>query len=131
MAILLIIILSFIGHFVGDYILQTDFLAKAKSEKFWENTNDKHGWIMILLAHSVLWSAAIMLPWLIAIYPAFIDGALRPTISFAVLFITNVAVHFFVDNLKCKGHTTLALDQILHFIQIACTSAIMANMAGV
>lgn len=114
----LIILLMVVGHCIGDYVLQTDFLAKAKSQKFWEDTKDKDGWIPVLLAHSAIWTACIMSPLLIHVWP---------TIGwpFLICFVVNIHIHFFVDWLKCVGKTNMLIDQGIHLVQIIITSALV------
>lgn len=78
-----------ICHFVGDYVLQTDFLAKTKGENLWH-----------MIAHCFLYT----LPFAVAFG---IDER---------IFIL-MASHFIVDSLKSKwkiiGYVT---DQVLHLL---------------
>lgn len=73
-------------HFLGDYVLQTDFLAKTKGENWWH-----------LIAHCVLYTAPfcfIGLDWRIA-----------------VLFLS----HIIIDSAKARyKKINYASDQLLH-----------------
>lgn len=106
------LLLMIVGHCIGDYVLQTDFLAKGKSPRFWEQTKDKAGWIPVLLAHSAIWTACIMLPLLLIVWPSI-------GLPFLICFGVNIIIHFFVDWLKCVGKTNMLIDQGIHLAQIA------------
>ena len=107
-------LLMIVGHCIGDYVLQTDFLAKGKSPKFWAETKDKAGWIPVLLAHSAIWAACVMLPLLLLVWPAI-------GLPFLICFVANIAIHFFVDWLKCVGKSNMLIDQGIHLVQIIVT----------
>lgn len=110
--------LMIVGHCVGDYVLQTDFLAKAKSPKFWEGTNDKTGWSPVLTAHSVIWTACVMAPLLLVVWPEI-------GVPFIVCFMANIWAHCLIDYLKCIGKSNMILDQLLHVAQITATFAVV------
>lgn len=112
-------LLMIVGHCVGDYVLQTDFLAKGKSPRFWAETKDKTGWVPVLFAHSAIWAACVMLPLLLLVWPAI-------GLPFVVCFAANVAIHFFVDWLKCVGKTNMLIDQGIHLAQMITTFALVA-----
>jgi len=101
-------------HIVDDYYLQ-GWLASAKQKKWWQdNAPDKlykYDYIMALFMHSFSWSFMIMIV---------------PTIYFGkniiTLFILNLIVHMFTDNLKANMHTiNLIEDQLIHLVQIIVT----------
>ena len=78
-----------LSHFIGDYFLQTDYLAKNKG-------TDKY----ILLAHCILY-----------ILPFYLFFGF--TWHLMPLFV----LHIFFDWLKAtKNKTTLWQDQVIHFI---------------
>lgn len=109
-------------HIVDDYYLQ-GWLTSAKQKKWWqEYAPDElynHDYIMGLIIHSLSWGFMIMLPW--AIFLGFAPG-----VSYFVLFIINVVIHAFVDNLKAnKLKINLIIDQLIHIIQIVVTATIM------
>lgn len=106
-------------HIVDDYYLQ-GWLASAKQKKWWiENApNDlyKNDYLMALFCHSFSWSFMIQLPILIYSFYTHLF------IWNILLFIINVIIHMFVDNLKAnKLKINLIQDQIIHFIQIVVT----------
>jgi len=106
-------------HVVDDYYLQ-GWLASAKQKKWWiENApNDlyKNDYLMALFCHSFSWSFMIQLPILIYSFYTHLF------IWNILLFIINVIIHMFVDNLKAnKLKINLIQDQIIHFIQIVVT----------
>lgn len=76
-------------HFVGDYVLQNDFLAKTKGTNIWH-----------MLAHCVLYS----LPF------AFIFG-----IDWRVWLI--IGTHIVIDLSKARWHKiNYVTDQVLHLV---------------
>lgn len=86
--ITLIITLIFC-HLVGDYVLQTDFIAKTKGENWYH-----------LIVHCVLYCL-----------PFFAFFGL--TWQFSFIFIT----HMIIDLLKARyNKINYATDQILHYI---------------
>ena len=74
-------------HFLGDYVLQTDFLAKTKGENWWH-----------LIAHCVLYTTAF---WII--------------LGFGWQIICLLLSHIIIDSAKARykkiGYAT---DQVLH-----------------
>ena len=112
----LFLVLSMIFcHIVDDYYLQ-GWLASAKQKKYWQyNAPDKmyrYDYIWALLMHSFSWSFMVMLP--IALSLSFDVNVL-----FGMVFVSNVAIHAFTDNLKAnKKKTNLWVEQIIHLTQI-------------
>ena len=79
-------------HFVGDYVLQTDFLAQTKGKNWWH-----------MIAHCFLYS----LPFCFAF-----------GFDWKIGFI--VATHFAIDNLKARWNDINYLtDQVAHMIVLA------------
>lgn len=121
MSNLFIVLLMIFCHIVDDYYLQ-GWLASAKQKKYWkENAPEKmykYDYIWALLMHSFSWSFMIMLP--IAYVYSFDLNVL-----FLVLFLVNMAVHAFVDDLKAnKRKINLWTDQLIHLSQITITAFI-------
>ena len=112
-------LLMVVGHCVGDYVLQTDFLAKGKSPRFWAETEDKTGWIPVLFAHSAIWTACVMSPLLLLVWPTI-------GYPFVVCFVANIVGHFFADWLKCVGKTNMVIDQLSHLWQMTATFVFVA-----
>lgn len=78
-------------HFVLDYPLQGDFLARAKAEgplRVWH-----------LFGHSVIHGAGVML----------VTGSIG-------LGVAETVVHAAIDEAKVRGWTTFAHDQALHMV---------------
>ena len=111
-------------HIIGDFILQTDFLANAKTYKFWKDLHDKtyknkdhpiidpiKDWIMPMLAHSFLWSFCVH-------YPIIISSKSNPAVI-ALSIGIHTGIHFAIDNgkanLKSYG---LFGDQLFHLLQL-------------
>lgn len=92
----LILFLLITGHFLADYPLQGDFLARGKNRTapipgvpFWQ----------CLGAH------------------AFIHGGIVALITGNVwLGIAEVICHAVIDNAKCVGNISFNEDQVLHLI---------------
>ena len=79
------------SHFIGDYVLQTDFLAKTKGNNIWH-----------LFAHSVLYS----LPFMIAF-----------DFDWKVPFI--IGTHIVIDTLKARYKViNYITDQVLHLMML-------------
>lgn len=87
------------AHFVCDFPLQGDFVAKFKARI----VDGKHNqfWIWVLTAHAV----AHALPVLI------LTKSLSLT---SLMFIT----HWFIDLCKCEGRITFNQDQWLHLMVV-------------
>ena len=107
-------------HIVDDYYLQ-GILAQMKQKKFWkEQASDelyKYDYIWALIMHAFSWTFMIMLP-LIFVSP------INP--AFYVIFVVNLAIHAYVDNLKANKHKiNLWQDQLIHLAQIILTFIIL------
>lgn len=91
------------AHFVADYPLQGDFLARAKNQ-----TAPIPGfpWWHALSAHSAIHGAFV----------ALITGIWW-------LFFAEALIHFITDDLKCRGKIGLDLDQAIH---LACKAIWLA-----
>lgn len=121
MSNLFIVLLMIFCHIVDDYYLQ-GWLASAKQKKYWqENAPEKmykYDYIWALFMHSFSWAFMIMLP------VAFINR-FDLSVLFLTVFIINVAVHAFTDDLKAnKRKINLWVDQIIHLSQIVITAMI-------
>ena len=106
-------------HIIDDYYLQ-GWLASAKQKSWWiQNApNDlyKNDYLMALFCHSFSWSFMIQLPVLVYSFYTHLF------IWNIILFIINLIIHAFIDNLKAnKLKINLIQDQIIHFIQIVVT----------
>ena len=107
-------------HIVDDYYLQ-GILAQMKQKKFWkEQAPDelyKYDYIWALIMHAFSWTFMIMLP-LIFVSP------INP--AFYIIFVVNLAIHAYVDNLKANKHKiNLWQDQLIHLAQIILTFIIL------
>lgn len=82
------------AHFVADYPLQGDFLAKAKN-----HTSPMPGvpWYQALAAHSGIHAGAVLL----------ITGS-------AWLAVAEFVVHCLTDHAKCSGKIGYNADQAIH-----------------
>ena len=83
-----------VAHFVGDYGLQSDWVAKNKCKSWY-----------VLTAHTFIWMGCIALPL-----------TLFGTLNWQMVVI--LSTHWVFDWAKCKGFTNLLEDQITHFIQL-------------
>lgn len=106
-------------HIADDYYLQ-GILAQMKQKKFWkENAPDpkyKYDYIWALIMHAFSWTFMIMLP--LALTASI-------GIKFYILFILNLIIHAFVDDLKAnKLKINLWQDQLIHLLQIIITALI-------
>jgi len=77
---------------------------------------------MALFMHSFSWSFMIMLPTVLY------NGLENVNFIFALVFIGNISIHFFTDNLKANKHKiNLITDQLIHMSQIILTFIILIN----
>lgn len=86
-----------IGHAIADYPLQGDFLAKAKNHK---DPIPGIDWWIALTMHCLMHGGMV---W--AITGEFWLG------------VSEFAVHWYIDWLKCEGATSFKQDQAAH---VAC-----------
>lgn len=105
-------------HIVDDYYLQ-GWLASAKQRQWWEDNAPqslyKYDYLWALLMHSFSWSFMIMLP----IF--FLNGFIV-TLPLIAVFVFNIIIHGFIDNLKANEYKiNLWYDQLVHMSQIFCT----------
>lgn len=105
-------------HIVDDYYLQ-GWLASAKQKSWWEkNSPDKlykHDYLAALFMHSFSWSFMIQL--VPTLHNWLFGGSWYP-----VLFIGNILIHMYVDDLKAnKKKINLIQDQSIHMLQIVWT----------
>ena len=110
-------------HIVDDYVLQAPCLCSLKQKSWWEeNAPDnkyKDDYLTALVMHGFSWSFMIMLP--IAYVQQF-DIDYR----FFILFVLNIIIHSFVDNVKAKWKLiNLYQDQFIHMVQIFVTSILL------
>lgn len=83
------------AHFIGDYALQSDWVAKNKCVSWY-----------VMVAHCAIWTVCICA----ALAYCNRLEAWMPL----VLFLG----HTTIDEGKCKGWYGLAYDQTLHFLQL-------------
>ena len=124
MSKIFILLFMIMMHIVDDYYLQ-GILAKMKQKSWWEeNAPSKlyeKDYLMALFMHSFSWAFSIMLP--LAIYFKF-----QIDISFFIIFICNVVLHMWTDNLKANKKTiNLIEDQTMHLLQIWTTYVLLIH----
>ena len=91
-------------HFLADYPLQGDFLAKAKNR----NTNvGKVFWKHALLAHSFIHAGFV------GIIAYLYTGSSNVGLTLGIL---EGLIHAFTDFLKCENKINLNEDQLTHII---------------
>lgn len=102
MKIFLILIMV---HYLCDFALQNDFVAKFKSMKI--NGEYNEIWYHCLTAHCAIHSLGVY----------FVTSSIYLS---SLMFIT----HFMIDQFKCLNKLTFNQDQSLHFIVIVIISCI-------
>ena len=112
-----IFIFMLFAHCIGDYILQKDFISKAKRKSFWLNIKDEKvdtfAYLSILCVHAFIWSFCIHLP-LILFLP-------QSNIIVVSIFI-NFLIHGIIDDLKAnRNKISMTIDQLIHVLQIVIT----------
>jgi hypothetical protein len=93
-----------IAHFLADYPLQGEFLAKFKSPLVYtqmvrDNIQPRFHWFWILSAHCAIQAGGVL----------YVTNSL-------ILAIIDYNVHFYVDLAKCRGRITFNQDQTYHII---------------
>lgn len=99
--------LMVVGHFVADYPLQGEFLARAKSRR---DGIPGVPWYQALGAHAAIHGGAV--------------GIVTGSVT---LGVAEAFVHAFIDDRKCMGRLTYDQDQALH---LACKAAWFAALAA-
>lgn len=122
MSNLFVILWMIFFHIVDDYYLQ-GCLASMKQKSWWkEKAPDKmyeRDYIWALIMHSFSWAFMIMFP--IAYVQQF-----DIRFNFFILFVLNIVVHAFVDDMKAnKKLINLWQDQFVHMAQVFLTSALL------
>jgi hypothetical protein len=82
-------------HFIADYPLQGEFLAKAKNR---QNPIPGVPWYQALIAHSSIHG----------LFVGLITGSI-------LLALCETIAHAIIDDAKCAGRLTYNKDQFLHF----------------
>ena len=131
-------------HFIADFSLQ-GILGKLKQKGFWSNHanfNDEpvecrakwcdgfyhHDWVPCLFAHSMMWSVFTFLPLL---FLQNCEGQFWRR-AFELTVLANALVHAVVDDLKCNRYKiNLAVDQLIHLLQIFLTIGVWLVVMGV
>lgn len=80
-------------HFLGDYVLQTDFLARTKGENMWH-----------MIAHCLLYTLPFYCLFGFGWYLLF-------------LFLS----HLYIDTMKARHYIGYAGDQFLHLLTMTTT----------
>jgi len=88
-------LMLFMGHFIGDFVLQNDRIAAEKCP----GSDVTLPWYWWMIAHSAC------------------HGFITATITGSPLIGTaEWIIHFAIDYFKCKNRFNLLTDQILHLI---------------
>ncbi|MGJ8725867.1 MAG: DUF3307 domain-containing protein [Roseibacillus sp.] len=86
-----------IGHALGDFAFQTEFVSQAKCKVYWGADSGKWDWLVILSAHSLIHAGFV---WAIT-------GSLWYGVAEFVL-------HGIIDQTKCSRRLGFLSDQLLH-----------------
>lgn len=87
------------AHFLCDFALQNDFVAKFKARIVGGKYNDM--WIWVLLAHSSIHALAVLV-----------------ITKSVILSLIMLVTHFIIDTYKCETKCSLSTDQFLHLVVI-------------
>ncbi|MGL4422544.1 MAG: DUF3307 domain-containing protein [Gemmataceae bacterium] len=95
------------GHFLGDYMLQTDPVALCKCRNSPHPAQKTVPWAYWLTAHAFL-------------HGALVGIILRchgvPEAAALICAITETILHWIIDLLKCEKFYSIHVDQCLHII---------------
>ena len=92
----------FVGHFVADYPMQSDFIARAK------NRHNPMGYIPAGQTLQVHW------PWVLSAHAATHAGAVALATGNPLFGVAEFVAHFLIDVAKCENVTGIHTDQMLH-----------------
>ena len=117
-----VLALMLLGHLVADYTLQ-GWLADGKQESWWRKIcggeipdKYKHDYIAALVCHALYWSIFVCAPF-------YASG------HFLSAIVVNTGIHAVVDDLKANRKAiNLVQDQLMHFVQILLTFAVLMSM---
>lgn len=132
---ILIFIAMLMLHFFEDFVLQhLSHLCDYKQKSWWkENAPDKmykNDYKYCLIAHSFCWSTIVMLPVIIGYF--YTNHNLLYRLFMILIFITNVAGHFVIDDAKAnKRNINLIQDQLCHISMIFATWVIFYSLIEV
>lgn len=93
-----------VGHFVADYALQSDFMAKEK------NPWHKPDHVPPGQTPQRFW------PWVLTAHAAIHGGAVALATGSIALGIAETVAHWLIDLAKCAGLTGIHTDQALHLL---------------
>lgn len=93
--------LMFLGHYICDFTLQSDFMAKFKMPYLWSDKFNKNVrnamWFHVMSAHCATHALAVYL------------------VSNSFLFsVLEFIAHFVIDTAKVNGKLGFKADQFLH-----------------
>ena len=104
-----IFIILIMVHYLCDFALQNDFVAKFKAIKI--NGEYNPIWYHCLVAHCAIHSLGVYM-------------VTKSIFLTAIMFVT----HFIIDQSKCLNKLTFNQDQILHFVVIAIIAMIYSGV---
>ncbi len=103
--VLSLFFLLVLGHFVADYPLQTDFVAKFKCRK---NSLEAVPWFYVMAGHAATHALVVVV----------LTGS-------PLLGLCELVAHYLIDVAKCESWTGIHTDQLFH---VAC-KAVWALLA--
>lgn len=115
-------LLLVLGHYLGDFALQSKFIADGKN---CQSPLNGVPWRQVLMAHA-------------GIHGGFVGGAVAlaglshpELLHWAVVFgVAETAIHYRIDREKCGGRFGWNLDQTFHFLCKLAWAAGAAFVAG-
>lgn len=119
----LIILVSMLAmHVIGDWVLQTPLMCDLKQKAWWQQNygfqKNARDYKMVILMHSMLWSACVMMP--VLVYQLWIGCSDLKAIVLLLVFVINMLVHAWIDDLKAnKDKLSLVDDHAVHLLQVA------------
>lgn len=107
----MILFLFFIGHFIGDFTLQTEYMALGKNKY---NPLPNTSWYWPMLAHNcthgiIVFGISMIMLSLYSLYPIIV------IMNISMIFcLLEIVLHFVIDTIKCKKVINYNIDQFLH-----------------
>lgn len=90
------------AHFLCDFSLQSDTMAREKSRRSATELQKHVPWYYWMLAHACVHGLAVGL-----------------VLQSMPIGLAEVCAHFFIDTVKCNGRINIHQDQALHLLSKA------------
>lgn len=119
-----ILFIMLLLHVIDDFHMQ-GIMKEMKQKSWWLKQKGykdayENDYMMVLFLHSLSWTIIVTLPIMLFMTP--------PSNLLVLSILTNTAIHYYVDDLKCNQmKINLVTDQLIHLIQILVTWVVFVS----